>query len=132
MKKLVPNLFALFFLLGYTGMVFFALTYVKDIKSLPTYNPTIIFSGIDIAILFAVAITAINAKMHIGFKAPLIMLTVLYTFILDILVFYGAEKIEQTYFVLANGALLMIYGIAAFPLCIMAYKKSLDDKKVES
>lgn len=68
MKNPIQNAFLLLFLGGYVGMVYFAITYVKHINELATYNPTMFFAGMDIAILFIVGLVAINVNKKITEK----------------------------------------------------------------
>lgn len=70
---------------------------------------------------FLVMVNILAKLIKTGFFVPLIMVTVIYTLILDVLnmVLIG---INHRYFLLVNLVLLLIYGVIATPMYIMGRK----------
>ena len=61
-------------------------------------------------------------RIKTGFFVPIIMVTVIYTIILDV-INICVIRVPHMFFVLLNLALLFIYCLISLPMYIMGYKE---------
>ena len=127
MKKNLAMVFGGLLLAGYASIIAYVFFVIKHVDTLGNYIPLIVFEAIGF-ILLAVVILAMTARpLKIGFAAPLILLTVIYSAILNGLNIYFVADAEQMYFVLMNAVLLLVYGIVCAPIFIMGKKNNEEE-----
>ncbi|MCR5508025.1 MAG: hypothetical protein K6F34_04985 [Lachnospiraceae bacterium] len=119
-KKNITLLLTGTILIFYIAIVLYVLFAVLDIETAANLIASIVFEFAGILFIALYILTAVNSGgIQVGFLAPLIMVTVIYEIILDVLVFANAATMSPVYFVLCNVVLLFLYMVVSVPMYLM-------------
>ena len=97
----------------------YVLCAIRNDDKVGNFGYAMFFQMIGICLLIYIIFTSILKKAHdVGYSIPLIMVTIVYNGLLDIVsfVFFNMTK---TYFVLVNIVLFFVYCLVSVPMYIM-------------
>ena len=109
------------FLLGfYITIVMYVFFAILHVDTLVNYVIAITFEIIGFALLAFFILGNILAKpIKTGYFVPLIVVTIFYTVLLDIINLALVTSISKTFFMLANMLLLFVYCVVSVPMYVM-------------
>lgn len=107
-------------LVFYIGMIMYVFFSLLHIDTLVNYVSAMVFELIDFLVLGYLIVSNILSKhMKTGYFVPLIMVTVIYTLILDVINIAYVSTVSQSIFILINIVLLFIYSLISLPMYLM-------------
>lgn len=119
-KVVALSVFLLAFYLAIVMYVFFA---VLHIEVLANFETGMFFEMLGFIILsYFVLGNLLSKRVKTGFFVPLIIITVIYTIILDVINMVCIIIMPHTLFVLLNIVLLFVYCLISMPMFIMGEK----------
>ncbi len=100
--------------------VLFAIVGINDTEN---FVAAFIFELLGVILLIAVVLAMLGlitgiGNIKIGFLLPIILVTVFYTILLDVLNIFAAPAMSGTWFILLHLILLFIYLVVTIPLLI--------------
>lgn len=105
------------FYIGIIMYVFFAILYIETPAN---FGSAIVFEIIGFLLLIYFVIgNLLSKRIKTGFFVPLVMATVIYTLILDVINIAFIITMPHVFFVLLNLVLLFIYCLISIPMYIM-------------
>lgn len=121
MKKGITNIiFSACLLVFYIGIIMYVFFAVIDITTSDNFGCAMIFEIIGFLLLAYFILGNLFSKpIKTGFFVPLILATVLYTIILDVINIALSMIMPQVFFILLNFVLLFIYCLVSIPMYIM-------------
>lgn len=127
MRKIFALVMGCFILIGYVATIMYVFFAINHIDTLENYIPAMVFEIVGFVFLFGVILGMIAKPLKIGYAAPLILLTIVYTVVLDVANIYFITQMEQVYFVIMNAIILLVYCGIFTPLFIMGMKQDKED-----
>lgn len=119
-KVVALSVFLLAFYMAIVMYVFFA---VLHIEVLANFGTGMFFEILGFIILsYFVLSNLLSKRVKTGFFVPLIIITVIYTIILDVINMVFIIVMPHTLFVLLNIVLLFVYCLISMPMFIMGQK----------
>lgn len=121
MKKGMLSIFlSVFALIFYIGIVMYAFFAIIHIHTLANFGSAIIFEAIGFVFLVYFIIVNFSSKpVKTGYFVPLVIITVIYTVLLDIINFAFVAIMPHPFFILLHLVLLFIYCVLSMPMYIM-------------
>lgn len=119
-KKIAVALTALI-LLFYFTIVSYVLFYVVDITGCENFVLGLVFEIIGMALLgFIILGNAMKSKkISLGYYIPIVVVTVIYTLILNVVNMIGIFVISNMFFFLIHMLILFVYLMIVVPMYIM-------------
>ncbi len=112
--------FAIFFYIAIIMYLFFA---VLHIDALANFETAITFECIGFLLLgYFIIGNIVSKQIKTGYFVPLLMGTIIYTVLLDVLNIAFIVTMPHVFFVLANLVLLFIYCLISIPMYVMGRK----------
>lgn len=111
-------------LLGIALIIAYVFVTVKHVDVLDNFIPAVVFECSAFLILVMSVTIAMKRKIKLGFSVPLVLITLVFMIIINGLNITFIDQVEQTYFVIMNAILLILYFIIFFPIYIMGRFKS--------
>lgn len=122
-KKGLAFFLTAFLIAFYTVIIFFLMLSILNIDDTDNFGTAIIFEIIGIALLVFFILGGILSKsVSTGYFVSLIMVTLIYTIVLDIINMAMSKTMSHNYFVLANLIVLFIYCMISIPMYVMGRK----------
>ena len=107
-------------LVFYIGIVLYSFFAILHIQTLANFGSAIFFELIGFALLAYFIIVNLSAKpIKTGYFVPLVMVTVIYTVLLDVINFVFIMIMPHIFFVLLHLTLLFLYCVISIPMYIM-------------
>ncbi len=107
-------------LIFYIGIVLFVFFAVLHIENLSNFWSALIFELVGFAFLAYFIIVNFSSKpIKTGYFVPLVLITVIYTVILDVVNFALITIVPDVFFILIHLVLLFIYCVVSIPMFIM-------------
>lgn len=117
-----------FLLLFYVAIIMMAFFPVLHIDALKNFVSALIFEIIGIILLaYFILGTICTEEKKIGFIVPLIICTIVYTVLLDIMNLALVATMPGALFILTNMILLFVYCLIAIPMFIMGRKETKEE-----
>lgn len=111
-------------LIFYFAIILYILIAVLNADTAKNFVCAVVFQSIGFILLVAIVMSKIvTGAIKIGFFAPLVMVTVVYQILLDVINIGGVLEMSSVMFVLLHLIVLFIYCVIAFPMIIMGAKK---------
>lgn len=105
------------FYIGIIMYVFFAILYIE---MLANFESAMAFEIIEFLLfIYFVIGNLLFKRIKAGFFVPLVIVTVIYTVILDVINIVFIMTMPHVFFVLSNFVLLFIYCLISIPMYIM-------------
>lgn len=117
--KALTKVLSMFLLLFYIAIIMYVLFPVQHIYMFANFEVAMAFEIIGFALLAIFIVGFIFRPMKLGFAAPLVIATVVYTVILDVVNIFFIITMPHVMFVLVNFILLFIYCLISGPIYIM-------------
>ena len=119
---LISSILMLFF---YVFILLYSFFVVLNIDAIENYEISIVFEGIGIIVLiYFICGNILNKPIKTGYFVPLLIITITYTIILDVLNLFLITSLPYVWFVFMNMILLFIYCLVSIPMYVMGRKKS--------
>lgn len=107
-------------LVFYIGIVLYSFFAILHIQTLANFGSAIFFELIGFALLAYFIIVNLSARpIKTGYFVPLVMVTVIYTVLLDVINFAFVMIMPHIFFVLLHLTLLFLYCVISIPMYIM-------------
>lgn len=120
MKKVLTGILSVFLLMFYIGIIMYIFFAVLHIDTLANFEFALVFEIIGFLLLGGLILTNIFSKnINVGAFAPLVMVTVIYTIILDMINIVCIMVIPYVFLILFNVMLLFIYCLVSIPIYIL-------------
>lgn len=121
-KKGITIISSVFLIAFYIAIIMYLSFGILHIELLDNFISAIVFDIIGFILLFYCILKSILSKSKIGFCIPLIILTVCYTIILNVINLVLIFTLSNSLLVLFNLLLLFIYCLISIPIYIMGRK----------
>lgn len=109
----------------YCAIILFVMFAVLDVDTQTNFEAAIIFECIGFATLAFLIMTNLMVKqIKTGYFVPIIMVTVIYTIVLDVVNLGLIATLSSELFILVNLILLFMYFLISMPMYVMGSKKS--------
>ncbi len=123
MKKGPAGIFSACILIFYIGIIMYVFFAILHIETLANFESAMAFEIIGFLLLtYFVMGNLLSKSIKTGFFVPLVITTVVYTVILDIINIACITFMPHIFFVLLNFVLLFIYCLISMPMYIMGKK----------
>ena len=122
MKKGLSLFLTSFMLVFYFGVVVFILFSVVHIDTLTNFIYGMIFESLGFLLLVYFILGGFIRHIKTGFFVPLILVTIAYVIILNVINITLIALLNDVLFVLLNIVLLFIYCLISIPMFIMGKK----------
>lgn len=107
----------------YIVIILYVLFAVVKIDTLANFASAITFEVIGFAALaFFIFCNMFSDSMKVGYLVPMILVTVLYTVILDFVNIFLVVTTSSVFFILINLVLLFLYCLIIIPMYLMGRK----------
>lgn len=107
----------------YIGIIMYVFFAVLHIQIFANFESAMIFEIIGFLLLsYFVMSNLLSKRIKAGFFVPLVMVTVIYTVILDVINIVCIITMPHVFFVLLNVVLLFVYCLVSMPMYIMGRK----------
>ena len=127
-KKGLTLFFTGFLVLFYIAVVLFVLFGIIKGNTVENFKSAVVFEVVGFVFLILLILGNVIVKpIFIGYFAPLITVSVLYTTVLDVINLMLISKISNKYFILINLFLLFFYCLISIPIYIMG--RRITDRK---
>lgn len=119
-KKGLITVFSVFVVLFYIAIVVYVFFAILHINKLANFEAAMIFEiiGFLILLLFVFG-NVLFRPVKMGYSVSLVIMTVVYTIILDVLNIAFIATMPPAYFVLTNLIVLFVYCLVSIPMFIM-------------
>lgn len=122
-KKGLSLFFASLMLFFYFFIVMFAFFEVLQIDLFENFFTAIIFEIIGFAILSCLIFVKILGKqIKLGYFLPLVIVTVVYTILINLMNFVGITFVPNVLFTLIHLVVLFVYCLLSIPMFIMGLR----------
>lgn len=122
-KKGLSLFFASLMLAFYFFIVMFAFFEILKIDLLENFFTAIIFEIIGFAILACLVLVKILSKqIKLGYFVPLVIVTVVYTILINLMNFVGITFVPNAFFTLIHLVVLFVYCLLSIPMFIMGLR----------
>ena len=122
-KRGLALVFSMLMMIFYVIILAYSFFVVLNIDAIANYEMSIIFEGIGIiALLYFICGNILMKPIKTGYFVPLLIVTILYTVILDFLNLFLINSMPHVRFVLVNMILLFIYCLVSIPMYVMGRK----------
>lgn len=122
-KKGLTTVLSSVILCFYAVIIMYVFFAILHIDILANFESAMVFEIIGFALLtFFVLSNSLSKSIKNGYLVPLIMITVIYTVILDVVNLVLVTTMPNVFFVLTNFVLLFIYCLISIPMYIMGRK----------
>lgn len=119
MKKVLSSLLWLF----YIAIILYVLFAVLNVNTLENCFTVLVFEIIGfIALGYFIFCNMFSYSLKIGYLVPLLIVTVIYTIVLDVVNITFAASLGHVWFVLSNLVLLFVYCLISVPMYLMGRK----------
>lgn len=113
-----------FFLLFYMGIIMYVFFAIININAFKNFETAMAFEMIGFLLLiYFVMSNVLSGSIKTGFFVPLLMVTIAYTIILDVLNIAFVIIMPHVFFVLIHFVILFIYSLISIPMYIMGKDK---------
>lgn len=120
MRKGLTCVLSGFLLAFYIGIIMYVFFEILHIETLANFESAMAFEIIGFLLLtYFVMDNLISKRIKVGLFVPLVMVTVIYTVILDVINIVCIITMPHVFFVLLNFVLLFIYCLISMPMYIM-------------
>lgn len=120
MKKGLAGILFGFILIFYMSIIVYVLFAILKIDTLANFKSAMVFEIIGFLILtYFIMSNLLSKRIKTGFFVPLIIVTVVYTVILNVVNIACIIAMPHTIFLLVNLVLLFIYCLISMPMYIM-------------
>lgn len=120
MKKGLAGILFGFILIFYMSIIMYVLFAILKIDTLANFKSAMVFEIIGFLILtYFIMSNLLSKRIKTGFFVPLIIVTVVYTVILNVVNIACIIAMPHTIFLLVNLVLLFIYCLISMPMYIM-------------
>ena len=118
-KRLVP-IMSTFMICFYIVIVLFTFFAVLHIDVLSNFLMALVFEIIGFVLLAYFILGNVWSKsLKVGYFVPLLMVTVIYTILLDVINMLFVATMIKSHFILVNLILLFVYCMIAIPMYVM-------------
>lgn len=115
--------FCVFMIFFYIAIVMYTLFFSLNIRTLGNFIAALFFEFIGIIIIaYCLLSNILSSNIKIGFFAPLIMITVFYILLLNVLNLGCITMMSFSRFILLNLLILFMYCLISAPMYIMGRK----------
>lgn len=115
---------SLFMLCFYIGIIMYVMFRILHVDVLANFEAAMAFELIGFLLLTHFVLCGIwTGTIKTGYFVPLMMVTILYTVILDIINFWCVTEMKNVWFVLVHFVLLFVYCMISIPMYIMGRDK---------
>lgn len=122
-KRSLALVFSILMIVFYVLILSYSFFVVLNIDTIENYEISIVFEGIGIiALFYFICGNILNKPIKTGYFVPLLIITITYTIILDILNLVLITSLSHVWFVLMNMVLLFIYCLVSIPMYVMGRK----------
>lgn len=122
-KRGLALVFSMLMMIFYVIILAYSFFVVLNIDAIANYEMSIIFEGIGIiALIYFICGNILMKPIKTGYFVPLLIVTILYTVILDFLNLFLITSMPHVRFVLLNMILLFIYCLVSIPMYVMGRK----------
>ena len=119
-KKGLATILSAFVLCFYIFIIMYVFFAIMHINTLENFVSAMVFEIIGFGLLFFFIIgSLLTSKIKIGFLVPILLVTVVYTILLDVLNIAFITSMPHVYFVLINLLLLFVYCVITIPMYVM-------------
>lgn len=119
-KRKMTTVFSIFLLGFYMAIVMYIFFSISHIDTLKNFEVALTFEIIGFVLLgYFVLGNILSKPIKTGYFVPLIMVTVIYTIILDIVNLVCVVTVPNALFILLNLIILFIYCMISVPMYIM-------------
>ena len=119
-KKGLITAFSSFIICFYIAIVMYVFFAILHIDTLANFESAMVFEIIGFVLLtFFVLGNILSKPIKTGYFVPLIIVTVIYTVILDLINLSLITTMPHAFFVLTNFILLFIYCLISIPMYFM-------------
>lgn len=120
MRKGLVSVLAACLLVFYIAIIMYVYFAIIHIEALANFESAMAFEIIGFLLLaFFVMSNLLSKRIKTGFFVPLVMVTVIYTIILDVINIACIVSIPHVIFMLLNFVLLFIYCLISMPMYVM-------------
>lgn len=120
MKKVIIAIISGFFLAFYMGIIMYVFFAILHIETLTNFESAMAYEIIGfLLITYFVMGNLLSKRVKTGFFGPLLMVTVVYTLILNAINIACITILPHIFFVLLNFVLLLMYCLISMPMYIM-------------
>lgn len=120
MKKVIIAIISGFFLAFYMGIIMYVFFAILHIETLANFESAMAYEIIGfLLITYFVMGNLLSKRVKTGFFGPLLMVTVVYTLILNAINIACITILPHIFFVLLNFVLLLMYCLISMPMYIM-------------
>ena len=115
--KMALTMFLLMFYMFIMMYVFFAIIHID---ALDNFIMAMLFEAVGFCILMGSIWNAFFSKsMKLGFRVPMLITTVGYTVLLNLINCIGIAAVNSQYFILLHIALLFLYCLVTIPIYVV-------------
>lgn len=108
------------FLAFYIAIIMYIFFVILHIEALANFESAMAFEIIGFLLLiYLIMGNLLSKRVKAGFFVPLVMVTIIYTVILDVINIVCIISMSPIFFVLSNFVLLFIYCLISMPMYIM-------------
>lgn len=120
MRKGLTGILSGCLLAFYIGIIMYVFFSILHIEALANFESAMAFEIIGFLLLIYFIIgNLLSKRIKVGFLIPLVMVTVIYTVILDVINIAFIVTMPHVFFVLSNFCLLFVYCLISIPMYIM-------------
>ena len=122
-KKGLTFILIAFLIAFYTVIIFFLMLTIFNIDETDNFGTAIIFEIIGIVLIaFFILGGILSESISTGYLVPLIMVTVIYALVLDVINIVMAGTMSNNFFVLINLIVMFVYCMISIPMYVMGRK----------
>lgn len=127
-KKGLAAILSAFIICFYVAIVMYVFFAILHIDALANFESAMVFEIIGFVLLaYFVLGNILSKSKKTGYFVPLIVVTVIYTIVLDIINLALIILMPHVFFVLTNFALLFIYCLISIPMYIMGRRYEISE-----
>lgn len=116
----MKKIFSGFLLIFYIAIIFYVFFAVLNINTLINFVPALIFEMIGFLILaYFVLSNMFSNSIKVGFFIPLLVTTVVYTIVLDVINIACITSVGSVFFTLIHLVVLFVYCLVSIPMYLM-------------
>ncbi len=107
-------------LIFYIGIILYSFFAILHIQTLANFGSAVLFELIGFALLaYFIIVNLSSNPIKTGYFVPLVIVTVIYTVLLDVINFACVMIMPNIFFVLLHLTLLFLYCVISIPMYIM-------------
>lgn len=119
-KRFLSIFLSISALIFYIGIILYSFFAILHIQTLANFGSAVFFELIGFALLAYFIIVNLSARpIKIGYFVPLVMVTFIYTVLLDVINFAFVMIVPHIFFILLHLTLLFIYCVISIPMYVM-------------